>query len=72
MREPVAPCKGCEERFEGCWGKCPKYLAFKKEHEEWKKIVAKGRLDQYEQNDIIRQRFKNANAYRQKKDRGIV
>lgn len=71
MKEPVPPCKGCNDRTEGCWGYCPKYLAYKKEHDEYNKVVSQSRIEQYEQNDIIRRRFKKTDKKRQKKERGV-
>lgn len=71
MREPMPPCKGCEDRYTGCWASCEKYIAYKKEHDEWKKIVSQSRMEQYTQNDIVRQRFRSADKMRQKKERGI-
>ena len=71
MREPIPPCRECTDRSEGCWGKCEKYLEYKKDHDEWSKVVMKNKLAQYEQNDLVRQRFKAADKIRQKKQRGI-
>ena len=25
------PCKGCTDRYEACWGKCPEYLVYAEE-----------------------------------------
>ena len=44
MREPVAPCKGCENRtaedpesgVRDCHQRCEKYMRFKEERAAWK------------------------------------
>ena len=33
--KPVAPCRGCEERYLGCHDQCKRYAAYKKAAEEW-------------------------------------
>ena len=58
MKKPIPPCKECTKRHFKCWGECLDYQEYRKELDEYKKIVNKSRLDQYEQNEILRQRFK--------------
>ena len=46
MERPVAPCKDCKDRSEGCHGKCQIYIDFEKAHKEWKDKFRDGR-DEY-------------------------
>ena len=34
---PIAPCKDCSNREAGCHSRCPAYISFLKENEEYKK-----------------------------------
>lgn len=35
-----APCKGCTDRHEMCWGECERYLEYKSEHDLIKQRIA--------------------------------
>lgn len=37
----IAPCKDCKKRTLGCHGRCDKYLNWKKEHDEARKLLQK-------------------------------
>ena len=37
----TAPCKNCKNRAIGCHGKCAKYAAWKKKHEQERTRLAK-------------------------------
>lgn len=45
MSEPKNKCYGCERRYVGCHIECEDYLAFKAQHEAWRKEKAKAMLD---------------------------
>lgn len=34
-----SPCKGCNDRYVGCHGKCNKYILYKKADAEQKEII---------------------------------
>ena len=39
MRKPQGPCRGCEDRAEGCHAKCERYETFREELREYQRKV---------------------------------
>lgn len=45
----TSPCKGCEDRYVGCHGKCDAYIAFKSIREKERTTVSKKKsVDEYQ------------------------
>lgn len=44
------PCYGCNERYEGCHGKCERYIKWKAENDEYRETFLK---DKHENADVI-------------------
>lgn len=40
-----APCKGCEQRHEGCHGKCKAYKDYVAQNEAQKEMIRKGKQE---------------------------
>lgn len=43
----VAPCKDCKERHDICWKECDRYLRYKKEYEDAKRLMELERAQAY-------------------------
>ena len=70
MRQPEAPCKGCEDRFIGCHGLCEKYIEFTHLSELWRKEKIRIAEENRILNDIEHDRIvkaKTGKMYRRKK-----
>lgn len=64
MKQPKAPCLGCNERFLGCHSLCDKYIKFKRESEifraEKMRIIKENEI----MNDIEKRRIRLASEGR--------
>lgn len=41
----VSPCRGCDDRYEGCHGKCERYIQWKAENNEYREGHLKEKYD---------------------------
>lgn len=69
MKEPLAPCKDCKDRYVGCHEKCKAYLDFKEAHEEWAKLVFQNKLEDTRIAQIEVNRFKPYYKHKLYKDK---
>lgn len=70
MKQPKAPCLGCNERQLGCHSYCDKYIKFKSENEKFRAEKMRTIKENEIINDIEKRRIKKASEgrfYRRKK-----
>jgi len=60
MKRPIAPCKDCEFKTEGCHSTCEIYQTFRKDLDEYKELIRGEKVRNNEQNAIEVRRIRIA------------
>ena len=69
MKEPSAPCKNCQDRKLHCHDRCEKYLAFKKDHAEYVRLIRNQKQSEYDLDDVEKKRFEKYNKAKIRHDK---
>lgn len=72
MKEPLSPCKDCNNRFLGCHSSCERYLDYKSEHDKFKQKVFAAKEEDWALNEVEQKRFEKWEKFkvRNEKQRG--